>query len=44
MFKAIASLYKRGRIDKAGVREAVSKGLITPGQYEEITGEEYKEV
>lgn len=42
MFKAIESLYKRGRIDKAGVRDAVIKGLITAAEYKKITGELYE--
>lgn len=42
MYKAIKNLYKRGRIDKSGVAEAVEKGMITPEQYAEITGEDYK--
>lgn len=41
MFKAIANLYKRGRIDKAGVLDAVAKGLITAEEYGRITGEAY---
>lgn len=43
MFKAIKSLYDRGKIDKSGVREAVDNGLITTDEYEIITGEKYEE-
>lgn len=41
MFKAIQNLYKRGRIDKAGVASAVVKGMITAAEYTKITGEVY---
>lgn len=41
MFKAIQNLYKRGRINKDGVADAVRKGIITAEQYTEITGEAY---
>lgn len=41
MFKAIQNLYKRGRLDKNGVADAVVKGLITAEEYQAITGEVY---
>lgn len=41
MFKAILNLYKRNRITKAGVANAVVRGVITAEQYEEIVGEVY---
>lgn len=41
MYKAILNLYKRKRITKAGVAEAVVKGIITAEQYHMITGEVY---
>lgn len=41
MFKAIQNLYKRGRITKAGVYDAVAKGIINEEQYIQITGEVY---
>lgn len=41
MYNAILNLYKRNRITKAAVADAVKKGIITAGQYTEITGEDY---
>lgn len=43
MFERIKKLYDEGRIFEDGVRNAVSKGLITAAQYKEITGEDYGE-
>lgn len=39
--KALANLYKRNRINKAGLKQAVIDEVITAEQYMEITGEEY---
>lgn len=41
MYAAILNLYKRNRITKESVADAVKKGIITKEQYREITGEEY---
>ena len=38
MFEAIRTLYRTGRITAEGVLKAVQRGLITPEQYETITG------
>lgn len=43
MYTAILNLYRRGRIGKAGVADAVTKGLLTKEQYKEIIGETYTE-
>lgn len=37
--KALANLYRRGRIAIDGLRQAVSDGVITAAEYQEITGE-----
>lgn len=39
--RAIRNLYRLGRIDKAGVRQAVADGIITEAEYKLITGEDY---
>lgn len=39
--RAIKNLYRRGRITIDGVREAVSGGVITEQEFEQITGQEY---
>lgn len=39
----IAKWYKQGLWSKAMVANAVKKGIITPADYEEITGEVYEE-
>lgn len=39
--KAMANLYRRKRIAKDGLKKAVVDGVITPEEYEEITGEAY---
>lgn len=44
MFKKIKKWYEQGLWTKQMVAQAVSKGLITAEQYEEITGELYLEV
>lgn len=42
MFARIKRLYDAGKLDDAGVRNAVEKGMITPAQYKEITGHDYE--
>lgn len=39
--KAILTLYKTKRITLEGVKKAVKDGIITEGEYKEITGEVY---
>ena len=39
--RAIRNLYRLGRIDKAGVKQAVEDGLITELEYKLITGDDY---
>ena len=41
IFEATRNLYRRGKITKAKVAELVEKGLLTPEEYEIITGEPY---
>lgn len=41
MFDMIKRNYERGLWTKQMVKIAVKKGVITPEQYEEITGEVY---
>ncbi len=41
MFEIIRRNYEKGLWTKQMVVIAVRKGVITPAQYEEITGEEY---
>ena len=43
MLKTFLNLYNSGRITKAGVAEAVVKGIITANDYTRITGESYPE-
>lgn len=43
MKKKIEKWYKQGLWSKAMVANAVQKGIITPADYEEITGEAYEE-
>jgi hypothetical protein len=40
-FDIIKKNYDRGLWNKLMVAKAVAKGVITPEQYQEITGEEY---
>ncbi len=40
-FTIIKKNYDRGLWSKQMVKVAVKKGIITPAQYEEITGEKY---
>lgn len=42
-FDMIKRNYDRGLWNKQMVKVAVVKGVITGGQYKEITGEEYNE-
>lgn len=42
MKKKIVKWYKQGLWSKAMVANAVKKGIITPADYEEITGEIYE--
>lgn len=37
--KALANLYRRNKVTKDGLRQAVSDGVITPAEYQEITDE-----
>lgn len=39
--KAILTLYRTKRITLAGVKKAVADGIITEGEYKEITGKQY---
>ena len=41
-FERIKRFYDGGLWTKAMVRDAVVKGVITPAQYEEITGDVYE--
>ena len=40
-FESVKKNYERGLWTKALVKMAVKKGIITPEQYKEITGEKY---
>lgn len=42
IFEATRNLYRRGKITKAKVAELVEKGLLTPEEYELITGDVYE--
>lgn len=43
MFDKLKEMYKRKKITKNGLKNAVKKeGWITAAQYQEITGEEYE--
>ena len=39
--KAMANLYRRGKVSQEGLRQAVVDGVITAAEYQEITGEAY---
>lgn len=39
--KALQNLYRRGKVTKDGLKQAVADGVITPEEYQEITGEAY---
>ena len=41
--KALQNLYRRGNVNKTGLKRAVADGAITPAEYQEITGEVYTE-
>lgn len=41
-YETIKRNFERGLWNKAMVKTAVKKGVITKDQYEEITGEDYK--
>jgi hypothetical protein len=41
-FEIVKRNYERGLWNKQMVFQAVSKGVITPVQYTEITGEQYQ--
>jgi hypothetical protein len=41
MFDILLERYNTGRITKAMLKIYVKKGVITPAQYQEITGEAY---
>ena len=41
MFEKIKKFYDLGLWTKDMVKDAVVKGIITPEEYEEITGEKY---
>jgi len=41
MFKTLKELYRRQKVTKEGLAQAVSDGVITAEQYQEITGEAY---
>lgn len=43
LYERIKRLYDSGRITKEKVAMFTAKGAITPEEYEEITGEPYKE-
>ena len=40
--KALENLYRRNKITKDGMKQAVKDGVITAEEYAEITGEIYK--
>ena len=40
MFERLKALYEAGKLDAAGLQNAVTKGWISQEDYEEITGEE----
>ncbi|WP_195608738.1 XkdX family protein [Intestinimonas butyriciproducens] len=39
--KALANLYRRGKVTEDGLKQAAADGVITAGEYRDITGEEY---
>ena len=41
MYERIKRYYELGVWDKERVRKAVEKGVITPQEYAQITGEDY---
>lgn len=41
MYGFLANMSESGRVDNAYLRQVTAKGMLTPGQYESITGEAY---
>lgn len=41
MYETLKERYEQGRITKAMLKIYVRKGVITPAEYKEITGEDY---
>lgn len=41
MYETLKERYEHGRITKSMLKIYVKKGVITPAQYKEITGEDY---
>lgn len=41
LVESLKRLYKAGRLTKEQIAERVTKGTITPAEYEYITGEPY---
>ena len=39
--KAMANLYRRQKVTKEGLRQAVADGVLTAAEYQEITGTLY---
>lgn len=39
--KALANLYRRGKVTEDGLKQAAADGVITREQYKDITGEDY---
>ena len=39
--KAMATLYRRYKVTKDGLKQAVTDGIITAVEYQQITGEVY---
>ena len=40
--KALANLYRRRKVSRAGLMRAAADGVITAAQYQEITGAAYQ--
>ena len=38
--RALQTLYRRGKVTAAGLREAVESGIITAEEFKKITGED----
>lgn len=39
--KAMRTLYRMGKVDEDGLRQAVAENVITPDEFKEITGKDY---
>lgn len=39
--KAMANLYRRNKVTKEGLKQAVVDGVLTAAEYQEMTGEAY---